>query len=79
MMNEYIVYCAPLKKCPWCGWPGALDISKLDGYQGNFTVCVKCTNPNCEATRPNSKFNDLYCETQEAVDRAVKMWNVRDI
>lgn len=82
--NELIsIEMPPIKKCPWCGSQGHLTFDSLEkpngrGYPGNYLFYIKCTNDLCGAIAPYGKVDDIYRSTQEAVDKAVKIWNARE-
>ena len=73
-----------LKLCPWCGSSGTIKSENLGysrgrGYPGCHSYQVVCINPECSATAPHGRFDDIYEDSETARQRAIDAWNLRSI
>lgn len=78
-MGEVILTHDWIDICPFCKEPVKLFRERLwwkeYGYIGNYRYYVGCDNPDC-SVRPRTKtHNDIYVETEMAIQETIKDWN----
>ena len=70
-----------IKPCPFCGHIPRFTIHDMGygngrGYPGNHQIEISCNRSDC-CVKPRICFDDIYCETTEAIDYCLTMWNRR--
>lgn len=68
-----------LKKCPFCHQPAFLFKEELwngsHGYHGHYMYYVGCDNAQCGVQPKTKESDDIYGDSDGAVQRAIKRWN----
>ena len=78
-MKEILQTNIKIDICPFCKKPVNLFRNRLwwkeYGYEGRHSYYVGCDNPDCTVHPRTKSYNDIYIETEVAINDAIRDWN----
>lgn len=80
-MSINIIKLPNLKECPFCHEPAVLFQDSLynngHGYYGKYLYYVGCNNTNCSVKPKTQSIDDIYRDSEIAIQESIDRWNKR--